>query len=237
MSVNPDSILDTVKKALGFESEYTAFDADITMLVNAAFGNLSSIGVGSDTGFVIKDRNTVWIEYVPNLLYQGMVKGYIFTSVKLWFDPPGTSFGINALEKQIEKWEFLINIAAEQGELDNDVFGDVTIFEGGIMKTFFAPKVVYLVFADVIVPDAADGNMFFLTLTGDVTLGAPVNGSDGEHVSLEIISNGHSVTWGEGWNFGSAGVPTLSSGGQADIVSAYFSEQAANWRSGFTGGF
>jgi hypothetical protein len=235
MSVNPDSILDTVKKALGMESEYDSFDPELVMHINSAFGSLQGIGVGSDTGFVIASRTTMWSQYISNLLFLGMVQQYIFLSVKLAFDPPGTSFGIDAIQKQIDRLEFRINDAIENSPVA--LFSPDGTFEGGIMLSFFAPKVVTLTFTSLITPDATLGNMYYLTMTGDCTINPPVSGSNGQHITLEITSNGNAVTWGEGWNFGAAGTPDLSSDGTTDIVSAYFSEPSADWRAGFTAGF
>jgi hypothetical protein len=65
----------------------------------------------------------------------------------------------------------------------------------------------------------------------------PSNGVDGEHITLEIVSNGHAVSWRSGWDFGDIGAPTLSAGGKADIISAYYKTASASWRAGFTTGF
>jgi hypothetical protein len=238
MPTNPESILDSVKKALGFDADYTAFDIDITMHINAAFGSLWQLGVGGDTGFVISDNTTLWSQYVSQLMYLGMVKQYIFTSVRLVFDPPMTSFGIQAIEKQIEMLAWRINIAAEHINPPSDPFALPDAGPGGGTKTtYFKVKVVNLDFSSLITPDAHEGNTFYLNLTGNCTINAPVNGADGQHITLELISNGHTVTWGSGWDFGASGVPTLSGSGLTDIVSALYRETAADWYAGFSQGF
>lgn len=248
MAANPESILDSVKKVVGFEPEYTAFDLDILMFINATFGTLQQLGVGSDTGFFISDNTTLWSQYVSDLGYLAMVKTYVCMAVRLAFDPPLTSFGIGAIERQLELLAWRINAAAEAVHPPTDPFaveeileaaGDevtTTFFEGGIMPQYFAPKVVNLTFASTVTPDAKNGNVFYLTLTGNCTLNAPVNGVDGEHVTLGITSAGFSVTWGNGWNFGDAGLPTLTTG-KTDIVSAVYRESQTRWLAGFTPGF
>lgn len=248
MAANPDSILDSVKKVVGFDPEYTAFDLDILIYINSTFGTLQQLGVGSDTGFFISDNTTLWSQYISNLSYLNMVKTYIIMAVKLAFDPPQTSFGIGAIERQLELLAWRINVAVEADRPPTDPFaveeiieasgGEVTatFFEGGIMPQFFAPKVVRLTFDSVVTPDAKDGNVFYLTLTGDCTLNAPVNGVDGEHVTVGITSAGFSVTWGNGWNFGDAGLPGLTAG-KTDIVSAVYRESQTRWLAGFTPGF
>ena len=106
-----------------------------------------------------------------------------------------------------------------------------------MQKTFISPKVVQLAYASTVTPDASEGNVFYLTMTGDCIINGPVNGSDGQHITLELSSGGNAVTWRSGWDFGDGGIPALSTGGQADIISAYYKETSASWRAGFATGF
>jgi hypothetical protein len=234
---NPNSILDSVKKTLGFNPDYTFFDLDIVLFINSAFGSLRQLGVGSDTGFIINDNTTLWSQYVTAFEYLAMVKAYIFMSVRLAFDPPPTSFAIDAFQKQLMELGWRIVVAVEGVNPPSDPFGQQVQPLGGIMKTYFAPKVVNLVFADVVTIDASEGNVFYLTMTADCTINAPITGVDGEHITLEITSAGFTATFGSGWNFGDAGNPTLSSDGKTDIISAYYRESVTDWRAGFTPGF
>jgi hypothetical protein len=159
-------------------------------------------------------------------------------SVRLAFDPPATSFGIAAFEKQLEELGWRINHAVEMANPPTDPFGSTsTSFKYGVMKTYISPSVVRLQFASTVTPDASDGNVFYLTMTANCTINAPVNGADGQHITLEVSSGGHTVTWGAGWDFGDAGAPTLSGAGIADVISGYYKETAARWRAGFTTGF
>lgn len=45
-----DSILTSVKKMLGIETEYEHFDADILMHINSVFSVLTQLGVGPASG-------------------------------------------------------------------------------------------------------------------------------------------------------------------------------------------
>jgi hypothetical protein len=246
MTTNQESILDSVKKVLGFDAEYTAFDVDILLYINSAFGSLKQLGVGSDTGFVISDNTTLWVQYVTSMSYLGMVKQYICMAVKLAFDPPGTSFGINAIQEQIRELGWRICVAVEAEVPPSDPFAvaeilelageDAVVFEGGVMPTFFAPKVKTLEWETVITPDAKDGNVFWLTLTADCTLNAPINAVDGQHLTLGVTSAGFHLTWGNGWNFGDAGSPSLTAG-KTDFVSGVYRESRTEWDAGFTQGF
>ena len=93
-----------------------------------------------------------------------------------------------------------------------------------------------LVSSSTVTPDAHEANTFYLTLTGDATIGAPINGADGEHITLQLAAGGHAVTWGAGWNFGTAGQPILSAD-KTDIISAVYRQTAADWYAGFIPGF
>jgi hypothetical protein len=230
MAANPASILDSVKKNLGFDPEYQAFDLDILTHINSAFGDLQQMGVGADTGFVISDNTIVWDQYVTDLSIQSLIRLYICMKTKLGFDPPVTSFAIDAVQKQIEELGFRINLAAEHLSPPAPP-ADVIVEEGWV------PVIVRLQYAAVVTPIAVEGNMFYLTLTGDCTINAPVSGTDGQHITLDLTSNGHAVTWGPGWNFGSAGLPALSPGGKSDVISAYYRESSAEWFAGYTPGF
>jgi hypothetical protein len=238
MTTNPDSILSSIKKTVGFDDEFTAFDVDITLHINAAFGELQQLGVGGDTGFVITDDTTLWSQYVSDFTYQGMVKQYVYLFTKLAFDPPITSFGLDALQKQQEKLAWRINSAAEHINPPDNPFTEGVVSEADtVNQLFFEVKTKVLEFAATITPDAGRANTFYLTMTHFCTINAPVNGSDGEHINLELTSNGHAVTWGPGWNWGLSGEPDLSSGGLTDMISAVWRESSNDWVAGFTPGF
>jgi hypothetical protein len=236
MPANPASILDSVKKAIGMDPEFTAFDLDVVLFTNAAFGVLRQLGVGSNSGFIISDNVTLWEQYVADLRLLGMVKQYIFMSVRLALDPPATSFGIDAIKNQMEMLGWRINVAAEEANPPSDPFASSSSSGGSTTSTIFVPTVVNLEYAVTVTPDASAGQVFYLELTGNCTINAPVNGADGEHITLELTSNGHTVTWGNGWNFGAAGTPSLSAS-STDIVSSVYRGSATDWYSGFTSGF
>lgn len=113
MSANPDSILDSIKKALGIEPEIEAFDLEIVMFTNSVFGSLQQLGVGPDSGFLISDNTTLWAAYTARTDYLGMIKTYMCMKVRLLFDPPATSYAISAIESQTQQLEWRINVMAE----------------------------------------------------------------------------------------------------------------------------
>lgn len=234
---NPNSILDSVKQSLGLAPDFTAFDLEVVLFTNSAFSSLQQLGVGGDSGFVISDNTTLWSQYVSELLYLGMVKHYIFLYVKQAFDPPNTSFGLEAIQKMITELGWRINVAAEHITPPSAPGEEEAGPTSGANVTWFKVKVVELVSAHTITPDAGEGNTFYLDLNLSCTINAPVNGVDGQHITLEIKTNDNSVNWGAGWNFGTSGEPNLSGGVMTDVISGVYRESVAQWFAGFVPGF
>lgn len=107
-----DSILNTVKKMLGFDPDYTAFDTDITIHINTVFFSLTQLGVGPQQGFSIIGPEETWTSFIGTDLIQA-VKSYMYLRVRLLFDPPATSFAIDSMKTQAEKLEWMLNVQQE----------------------------------------------------------------------------------------------------------------------------
>ena len=108
-----DSILTSIKKLLGITEEYEHFDADLIMHINSVFTVLQQLGVGPVDGFVIADKSTLWSEYLPESPYLELVKSYMGLKVKQLFDPPVSSSAMDALKRQIEEFEWRLNVAVD----------------------------------------------------------------------------------------------------------------------------
>jgi hypothetical protein len=107
MAPKNESILSSMKKLLGIVPEYEAFDDQILLYINTAFSVLHQLGVGPEEGFEIADKSTTWEKIVsaPRL---NMIQTYVGMKVKLMFDPPASSFALDALNKQIADYEWRI---------------------------------------------------------------------------------------------------------------------------------
>jgi hypothetical protein len=108
------SILISTKKVLGIAEEYTAFDEDVIMHINTAFSTLTQLGVGPPDGFMIEDATAVWTDFISDDIQYNAVKSYVFLRVKHLFDPPTTSYLINASEEQIQELEWRLNVHREE---------------------------------------------------------------------------------------------------------------------------
>lgn len=111
MALADQSILDSVKKVIGMDPSYEAFDEDIIMHINSQFSKLYNLGVGPKTAaFEIEDNTAKWSDFLQGKTNINMAKTYVYMAVRLIFDPPPTSFGIAAVQKEIEEMGWRLNV-------------------------------------------------------------------------------------------------------------------------------
>jgi hypothetical protein len=108
-----ESILKSVKKILMIPEDDPSFDLDVTTHINATFSILSQLGVGPVEGFFIEDDTDLWTDFDVPEPQRNLAKTYIQLKVKLLFDPPGTSFALDAMKNQIEEYEWRLNSLRE----------------------------------------------------------------------------------------------------------------------------
>lgn len=108
------SILDSIKKNLGIVPEYTAFDDQIILDINAAFSTLHQLGFGPDEGFEITGIDEFWSDIIEKPQFN-FVKSYVCMKVRVMFDPPTSSYALDALNKQIAEYEWRIKSEIETG--------------------------------------------------------------------------------------------------------------------------
>lgn len=107
------SILNNVKKVLGLSTDDDSFDEDVLTHINSVFSDLTQLGIGPDDGFEIEDDTTTWDAFLESDKEYNSVKSYVYLRLRLIFDPPGTSFAIESMQKQIEKFEWRLNVHRE----------------------------------------------------------------------------------------------------------------------------
>lgn len=111
-----ESILNSTKKVLGLDATYTPFDQEVLTHINAAFSILHQLGVGPEDGFFIEDEVPEWSDFILLVNTEhtlGLIKTYVNLKVRMLFDPPTTSFLINAMTEQINQYEWRLNVARE----------------------------------------------------------------------------------------------------------------------------
>lgn len=101
-----ESILTSVKKLLGIAEDYTQFDVDIIMHINATFMTLNQLGIGPEEGFSIMSNVETWDSYLGEITNLEAVKSYMALKVRLLFDPPASSAHVDAIKRQVDEYEF-----------------------------------------------------------------------------------------------------------------------------------
>lgn len=128
------SILTSVKKNLGLDASYTAFDPDIVMYINSTFSTLTQLGVGPSFGFQIEDATTTWDAFIGEDPRFNSVKTYVTLCVRLLFDPPQTGYLVDALQKQKQELEWRLNVQRESTQWEDpfpvDIPADL-VLDGG----------------------------------------------------------------------------------------------------------
>ena len=94
-----NSILESIKKLIGYDRENTQFDTDIMIHINTALNTLTQVGVGNPDGFIICGYDEVWDDFVGDSKLLEQAKTNVYAKVKLVFDPPASSSAIAALER------------------------------------------------------------------------------------------------------------------------------------------
>ena len=124
----PETILTSIKQMLGLSEDYTPFDRELIMHINSVLMILNQLGVGTE-GFRISltqlppEENETVGKYVStetwsNFLgtgYKGdmeAVKSYVFTKVKLLFDPPANGTLMESYKALASEFEFRLSVAS-----------------------------------------------------------------------------------------------------------------------------
>lgn len=108
-----ESILNSIKKLLGIEADYTHFDTDIVIHINTALMSLRQLGVGSSQSMTIKNELDTWSSIFGDTTDIEAIKTYIYLKVRIIFDPPTSSFVLDAMNRQITELEWRLNTQVE----------------------------------------------------------------------------------------------------------------------------
>ena len=95
-----DSILLTIKKGIGIDPSYEAFDPDIIMHINSVLFILTQEGIGPKEGFNITGQDETWEDFLGESNTKlSAVQSYVTLKTRLLFDPPQSG----TLNEQITK--------------------------------------------------------------------------------------------------------------------------------------
>jgi hypothetical protein len=111
-----ESILISTKKVLGISPDDDSFDLDIITYINSAFSVLHQLGVGPVNGFMIEDEEEEWGDFAVSEYQRNLVKTCIYLRVRKLFDPPTSSYLLDAVDKQLQEHEWRLNVNREEIE-------------------------------------------------------------------------------------------------------------------------
>ena len=101
-------VLDSVKKFLGIDHDYDAFDQDLVMHINSVFNILCQLGVGPESPYSITGYDQNWSGFTMGNASLIMVKSFMFMKVRMMFDPPSGS-AYNAFTENLKELEWRLN--------------------------------------------------------------------------------------------------------------------------------
>ena len=110
---NIDLVLDSIKKVLGDNPGFEYFNPDIIMQINTFFTVLTQIGVGPKEGVFITDNTTTWSDLFGTDARLNSIKTYIFSRVKLLFNPSQNSSYNEILKDTIKELEWRLNVQCD----------------------------------------------------------------------------------------------------------------------------
>lgn len=106
-----DSILNSTKQLLGLGEGYDVFDPNIIMHINTVFSNMKQMGIGPEEGFIVKDKNDLWDDYIKDRHSSlQSIKDYVYMKVRIMFDPPANGNLLESLNKTATELEYRIYI-------------------------------------------------------------------------------------------------------------------------------
>ena len=116
-----ESILVSIKKLLGLDSDNTDFDTDILMHINSVLSILQQLGIGPDDGYFIEGTDEMWSDYLgDDAKHLNLVKSYMAAKVRILFDPPVSSAVMESLNRICSEFEWRANVAAENYTLEKE---------------------------------------------------------------------------------------------------------------------
>lgn len=105
-------VLSDVKKLLGIAEDYEAFDTDVLIHVNSSMATLDQLAVTKPDRSSV-DETTEWSDVIREGKDLESVRTYVYLNVRVIFDPPSTSYGIQSLKEIAKELAWRLNVAAE----------------------------------------------------------------------------------------------------------------------------
>lgn len=125
-----ERILHSTKKILGIGLDDDSFDYDVITHINSALSNLAQLGIAPAGGISVTEENELtWADLEigsmgfldDSVQVLSMAKTLVYLRVRMLFDPPTTSYLIDAMQRQIDEHQVRLSIMRETtGWVDPD---------------------------------------------------------------------------------------------------------------------
>ena len=124
-----DSVLMTVRDAIGLEKDDDSFDTELIIYINGAISELLQAGVGNEV--IVTGEDTKWSDLVVNdsgsvsMKLVGLSIMYVVLNVKVHFDPPQVNTQnvmVEAMNQAI--WRLAVAWDEEYYDRHNDKGGE-----------------------------------------------------------------------------------------------------------------
>lgn len=107
-----DTIMETVKKAIGVPPVVTDFDDVIQMHINAALGTMYQLAT-FDSPVYLETGDEQWTDITSSSQQLSLVQEYVSLKTRMAFDPPQSGSYSTALDDRIAELEFRINVEGD----------------------------------------------------------------------------------------------------------------------------
>lgn len=107
-----DYILTSIKKLLGIDPKYSAFDDDIIIHINTVLIILNQLGIGPSEGFQVVNGDETWDEFTTTE-NENMVRTFVYLKVRLMFDPPTSSVLIDSINNMLAELEWRLYLEGD----------------------------------------------------------------------------------------------------------------------------
>jgi hypothetical protein len=97
------SIFKSTKLMLGIAPDDDSFDAEVTGYINAALSDLVELGAGPPNGLFVTGDGELWAALNESPSLTERIKNWVYLKVRLFWDPPQTSFLLDAHQRQIDE--------------------------------------------------------------------------------------------------------------------------------------
>lgn len=112
-----ENILISIRQFLNIDADDENFDAILIPLINSAFNVLAQLGV-IDEGIRMDDTEMTWEEVIGENVDRELLKEYVAYRTKILFDPPSSSFVLEAMKQMVADDEWRLRAQAELKEMD-----------------------------------------------------------------------------------------------------------------------